>query len=111
MSTTATPDNDIDCQDKPTDFEPLKPHAVVVLNDDEHSFEYVVDTFLKVFKYPVEKCAKLALKIHENGRWVVWSGSKEVAELKAEQIKSAGPDMWAAKKVTWPLGVLVEEMP
>ena len=36
---------------QPADAKPKvqPPYAVVVLNDDEHSFQYVIDTFMKVF--------------------------------------------------------------
>lgn len=90
---------------------PLPPHAVVVLNDEEHSFDYVIETFQKVFGYSLEKCYLLALAIHTEGRGIVWSGSKEVAELKRVQVRSAGPDIYATKRVDWPLGVSVEPLP
>lgn len=86
-------------------------YAVVVLNDDEHTFEYVIDTFRKVFGYKVEKCFLLAQEIHLTGRSIVWTGTKEVAELKRDQIKGAGPDFNAAKTVRYPLGVELEELP
>jgi ATP-dependent Clp protease adaptor protein ClpS len=89
----------------------LPPHAVVVLNDDLHTFNYVIETFMKVFGYPKEKCFQLAMQIHVQGRAIVWSGPKEVAELKCDQIRGAGPDFYAAKKVEFPLGVLVEPLP
>ncbi len=87
------------------------PYAVVVLNDDQHSFQYVIDTFMKVFGYPLEKSYSLALQIHTEGRGIVWSGAREVAELKRDQIRSAGPDFYAEKKVDFPLGVTIEPMP
>lgn len=90
---------------------PLPPHAVVVLNDDLHSFDYVIETFQKVFGYSMEKCVMLAFAIHQEGRGIVWSGSKEVAELKVDQIRSAGPDIYAVRRVDWPLGALVEPLP
>lgn len=98
-------------QKSPGKPRPLPPHAVVVLNDDVHSFDYVIETFQKVFGYSAEKSAKLALDIHHQGRGIVWSGSKEVAELKCELIRSAGPDIYAAKRVEFPLGALIEPLP
>jgi len=89
----------------------LPPYAVVVLNDDLHTFDYVVLTFQKVFGYAPEKCFQLAMQIHEQGRGIVWSGPKEVAELKRDLIRSAGPDIFAAKKVDWPLGCEIEPLP
>lgn len=90
---------------------PLPPHAVVVLNDEQHTFDYVIETFQKVFGYSVEKSARLALDIHQQGRGIVWSGSKEVAELKCELIRSAGPDIYASRRVEFPLAALVEPLP
>ena len=86
----------------------LPPYAVVVLNDDDHTYEYVIMTFQKVFGYDLKKSYKLADTIHKEGRAVVWVGSKEVAEFKKEQIESMGPDRYAQKTVNWPLGVELE---
>jgi ATP-dependent Clp protease adaptor protein ClpS len=87
------------------------PYAVVVLNDELHTFNYVIETFKKVFGYPTVKCVMLATAIHFRGRAIVWSGSKEVAELKRDQIRSAGPDFHASTKVAFPLGVMIEPLP
>jgi ATP-dependent Clp protease adaptor protein ClpS len=89
----------------------LPPYAVVVLNDDEHTFAYVITTFMKVFGYDQTKSVRLALEIHAQGRGIVWTGPKEVAELKRDQIHSAGPDLHAAKKISSPLGVVLEPLP
>ncbi len=90
---------------------PQPSYAVIVLNDDEHSFQFVVETFMKVFGYPPEKSFSLTLQIHNEGRGIVWSGAREVAELKRDQIRSAGPDFHATKKVDFPLGVTIEPLP
>lgn len=87
------------------------PYAVILFNDEEHTFQYVVETLMKVFGYPEGKSFSLALQIHNEGRGIVWSGSREVAELKRDQIRSAGPDFYAMKKVMFPLGVTVEPLP
>lgn len=87
------------------------PYAVVVLNDALHTFDYVIETFQKVFGYSVEKGAQLALQIHRDGRGIVWSGTRELAELKVEQIKGAGPDLYAQVRVDFPLGSFVEPLP
>jgi len=87
------------------------PYAVVLFNDDEHTFQYVIETLNKVFAYPLEKCYTLTEQVHREGRGIVWSGAREVAELKRDQIRSAGPDFHAATKVDFPLGVFVEPLP
>jgi ATP-dependent Clp protease adaptor protein ClpS len=87
------------------------PYAVVVFNDEVHTFLYVVETFQKVFGYPLEKCQTLTMQIHLAGKGVVWSGPLEVAELKRDQIRAVGPDCYAGKKVDFPLGVTIEPLP
>jgi ATP-dependent Clp protease adapter protein ClpS len=100
-------------REEPAGEEPkiLPPYAVIVFNDDLHTFAYVIETFMKVFGYPREQCYTLAAQIHHAGRGVVWSGPKEVAELKRDQIRSAGPDLYAEHKVEFPLGVTIEPLP
>jgi ATP-dependent Clp protease adaptor protein ClpS len=87
------------------------PYAVIVENDDFHTFEYVILGLQKVCGHSREKAFLLASEIHHQGRAVVWSGAREVAELKCEQIRGLGPDMFAAKPVTFPLGAYVEPQP
>jgi ATP-dependent Clp protease adaptor protein ClpS len=94
--------------DKP---KPQPPYAVIVLNDDLHTFAYVIETLQKVFGFAVEKGFKLAEEIHLRGETIVWSGTRELAELKQEQVRSAGTDYYAQPPVKFPLGVRVEPMP
>lgn len=83
------------------------PYAVVLHNDDTNTMEFVVSVLRKVFGYTVEKCVELMLEAHQKGKAAVWVGALEVAELKADQIRSCGPDPFV-KKAAHPLGVSVE---
>lgn len=85
----------------------LPPHVVVLLNDDKHTFPYVIEVLIKVFKYSLEEAKKITLEVHQEGEAIVWTGSKEVAELKAEQVTNFGDDNYGQKPVTFPLGVKV----
>ena len=100
-------------KERPSDAKPKPqpPWAVILLNDDEHSFEFVVETLMKVFGYPREKSFALAEQAHNEGKAIVWSGSREVAELKRDQIRSAGPDFYAGTKVAFALGATIEPSP
>jgi ATP-dependent Clp protease adapter protein ClpS len=89
----------------------LPPYAVVVYNDDLHTFPYVIETFRKVFGYEEARCRQLAVEIHTRGQGIVWTGPKEVAELKRDLIRGAGPDFYAARKVEFPLRVTIEPLP
>ena len=83
------------------------PYAVILHNDDTNGMDFVVMVLRKVFGYTVEKCVELMLEAHKKGRAVVWIGALEVAELKADQIRSCGADPEAVKG-QHPLGVSVE---
>jgi ATP-dependent Clp protease adaptor protein ClpS len=87
------------------------PWAVVVLNDNDHTFAYVIEGLTRFCGHSVEKAFKLAEQIHRTGRAAVWTGSMEVAELKRDQLKGMGPDFYAQHVVTYPLGVFIEPMP
>ncbi len=84
------------------------PYAVVLHNDDVNTMDFVILVLRKVFGYTVEKCFELMLEAHEKGRSVVWVGPLEVAELKADQIHSCGPDPSRRDAGAQPLGVTVE---
>ncbi|MEX0792173.1 MAG: ATP-dependent Clp protease adaptor ClpS [Pirellulaceae bacterium] len=93
-----------------TDKRPRRqpPHAVVLYNDDINTFEFVVETLRKVFGYPVEKCFELTLMAHESGRAILWVGTLELAELKADQIRSRGGDPVMKDRGALPLKVSVD---
>jgi ATP-dependent Clp protease adaptor protein ClpS len=66
----------------------LPPYNVILENDDYHSFDFVVDVLRKALGYNEQRAFALTDQAHTSGRAVVWTGSKEVAELKLEQIRS-----------------------
>jgi ATP-dependent Clp protease adaptor protein ClpS len=70
----------------------LPPYNVVLLNDDDHSYDYVVLMLNTVFGHPPEKGFELALEVDKTGRVVVATENLEVAELKRDQIHGFGPD-------------------
>jgi len=83
------------------------PYAVILHNDDVNGMDFVVMVLRKVFGFTVPKCVELMVEAHEKGRSVVWVGAMEVAELKADQIRSCGPDPAAKAKGAQPLAVSV----
>jgi ATP-dependent Clp protease adaptor protein ClpS len=68
------------------------PYNVVLLNDDDHSFEYVIAMLQQLFGYPREKGYQLAYQVHTQGRVIVLTTTLEHAELKRDQIHAFGPD-------------------
>ena len=107
MAATAPPVTDTDT-DVRTKRQP--PYAVILHNDDINTCEFVILVLQKVFSYELEKCFQLMLEAHNTGRSVVWSGTLELAELKADQIHSCGPDPNQKGKGAEPLRVSLEPL-
>lgn len=89
MNTTTLPDADVE-QDQQTRRQP--PYNVILLNDDDHTYEYVIEMLRALFGYPIEKGYELAKVVDTKGRAVVCTTSLERAELKRDQIHAYGPD-------------------
>ena len=66
----------------------LPPYHVIVENDDHHSQMFVVLVLRKVFGYDEPRAIDLMMTAHETGQAVVWTGPKEVAELKLDQLRT-----------------------
>ncbi|MGA3066195.1 MAG: ATP-dependent Clp protease adaptor ClpS [Tepidisphaeraceae bacterium] len=65
---------------------------VILLNDDDHSFDYVIEMLGVLFAYPPEKGMTLAKEVDREGRVIVLTTHKEMAELKRDQIHAYGTD-------------------
>jgi ATP-dependent Clp protease adaptor protein ClpS len=65
---------------------------VVLLDDADHSYEYVMKLMQEIFAATPERAFKVAEKVDKDGRAVCLTTHKEHAELKVEQIHSFGPD-------------------
>ena len=70
----------------------LPRYHVILLNDDDHSFEYVIRMLFDLFSFPIEKGFMAAKEVHEKGMVIVFTGPKETAEFKQEQIHGYGAD-------------------
>lgn len=68
------------------------PWHVVLLNDDDHTYDYVVEMLGKVFGHSVEKAFVMAQEVDATGRVIVDTTTRERAELKQEQIHAFGAD-------------------
>ena len=69
------------------------PWIVLVWNDPINLMSYVTFVFQKLFGYSLEKATELMLDVHEKGKAVVSSGSKEKAEMDVYRLHEHG--LWA----------------
>ncbi len=68
------------------------PWNVVLLDDDAHSYDYVIRMMQQLFGHPLERAYQLAKVVDADGRVVCKTTHKELAELKQEQVHSFGRD-------------------
>ena len=115
MSTDAAlPETMVTTQTKPreeTKTRRLPPYHVILENDEHHSFEFVVQTLCKALGYTMERSFQLTMQAHNSGRAAVWTGPKEVAELKADQIRTCHEVREPDGRDLGPLGCTIEPAP
>lgn len=68
------------------------PYHVILLNDDDHTYEYVILMLKQLFGHPEERGFQMAKEVDTQGRVIVDTTSLERAELKRDQIHAFGPD-------------------
>ena len=65
---------------------------VVLIDDDAHSYEYVIAMMQVLFAMPLPRAFEVAKGVDKKGRAVCLTTHKEHAELKRDQILGFGPD-------------------
>ncbi|MDO4628991.1 MAG: ATP-dependent Clp protease adaptor ClpS [Planctomycetia bacterium] len=70
----------------------LPQYRVMLWNDDDHSFEYVIRMMRSIFGYDKTRGMIIACGVHACGKTPVAVLPLEVAELRREQIRQFGPD-------------------
>jgi ATP-dependent Clp protease adaptor protein ClpS len=90
MSDTATLDDPQTIQKRKLRMQPF--YNVILLNDDDHTYEYVIQMLQEVFGFAPEKGFLLAEEVDREGRVICLTTTFEHAELKVDQIHAFGPD-------------------
>ena len=88
----------------------VPPYNVILENDDHHSMQFVEDVLRKVLGCSAEKAYQYMITAHTTGRAVIWTGPKEVAELKVEQVRTFHEIRVYGPKLG-PLGCTMEPAP
>jgi len=84
------------------------PYHVVLLNDDDHTYEYVITMLQVLFGYPREKGFQMAREVDTTGRVIVLTTTKEHAELKQDQIHAFGPDLLSSRECKGSMSAIIE---
>ena len=73
-----------------------KPWIVIVWNDPINLMSYVTLVFQKLFGYNRAKATQLMLQVHNEGKAVVSSGTREKAESDVSRLHAHG--LWATMR-------------
>jgi ATP-dependent Clp protease adaptor protein ClpS len=94
MPATLTPQREgVRRQDAQSRPDPDLPWVTIVWNDPINLMSYVTHVFMTVFGYPKTKAEKLMMDVHQRGRAVVSSGTRERMELDVNTLHGYG--LWA----------------
>lgn len=85
----------------------LPPYNVILLDDNDHTYDYVIEMLGKVFGYASERGMKMAKEVDSTGRVIVLTTHKELAELKRDQIVGYGAD-WRLERSAGSMSATVE---
>jgi len=84
------------------------PYNVILLNDDDHTYRYVIEMLQAIFGFPPEKGFLMAQEVDKSGRVILLTTSKEHAELKQDQVHSYGPDPYLGRPCPGSMTCVIE---
>lgn len=67
-------------------------YHVVLLDDDEHTYEYVIEMLEKLFLLPTSLAFQHAVEVDTTGRTIVITCARPEAEFARDQIQAYGAD-------------------
>src|SRR5437899_5091092 len=99
-----TLDTDID---RSTKDDLSKQYHVIILNDDEHSFDYVIEMLQAVFGFSYATALAHTMEADSTGSSIVLTCGLAEAEKKRDQVHTYGPD-WRMPNSRGSVAALVE---
>ena len=80
---------------------------VVLLDDNDHTYDYVIEMLMKVFGHDATTAYEMACAVDAVGRVVVDTTHKERAEIKRDQIHEYGAD-WRLERSVGSMSAKIE---
>ena len=93
--------------DDVTDMQHEKLYHDIILNDDEHSFEYVIEMLQSVFGFSYATASARTVEADTTGSSLVLTAGQSEAEKKRDLVHAYGPD-WRMPNSRGPVTALVE---
>ena len=90
-----------------TDERREKLYHVIMLNDDEHTYDYVIEMLQQVFGFAYATAVHHTMEADQTGSTILITCELQKAELKRDQIHAYGPD-WRLPHSRGSVAALVE---
>jgi len=91
-----------------TGREQLQPlYNVVLLDDNEHTYDYVIEMLQKLFLFSESEAFGHAVEVDTAGRTIVITCELDQAEFARDQIRGYGPD-WRMPESKGSMAAIIE---
>ena len=87
------------------EFTPL--YRVVLLDDDDHTYDYVIEMLQKIFVFSIDQAYRHAEEVDTSGRTTLITCELPQAEFARDQIHAYGPD-WRLPRSKGSMSAVVE---
>ena len=67
-------------------------YNVVLLDDDDHTYEYVIEMLQKLFVFSQDQAYRHAVEVDTHGRTILLTCALSEAEFARDQVHGYGPD-------------------
>ena len=82
-------------------------YRVVLLDDDDHTYDYVIEMLQKIFVFTLEEAYRHAEEVDSTGRTILITCEKPHAEFARDQVISDGAD-WRLERSKGSMSAIVE---
>src|SRR5579885_3151678 len=102
MATVALPEIDDEVIDR---LEPL--YNLILLDDDDHTYDYVVEMLVKIFGFTETVAFRHAVEVDTDGRTLLLTCELEEAQRKRDEIHAYGAD-WRLERSKGSMTAVIE---
>ncbi len=82
-------------------------YQVILLDDDDHSYDYVIEMLTKIFDFSESKAYEHAVEVDSRGHTRLLTCSLDEAERKRDQVHAYGAD-WRLPRSLGSMAALIE---
>src|SRR5215471_20662864 len=82
-------------------------YRVVLLDDNDHTYDYVIEMLQKIFIFSLEEAYRHAEEVDRTGRTVLITCELPQAEFARDQIHAYGPD-WRLPRSQGSMNAIIE---